>query len=243
MTTTSFNPETILVSERPTSRIKERATFLGPHRLFAMLSEPLDPGPGPWIVLLGNIHDDHSGQSRMWVELARRALGQVGTTLRSSRSLGHAERANHLTHHGPLTSSTSVGCATSSAWVRRLKIGSSNTVFVGFCASTPLAVEAAVALGSRGVCLINPAIGRNPIHALLWLQDSPSAGARGLARTIHRHYLRHPLAVMALWEIAIDTSSLDVGPETWSSKCSAPEPGSSWSRAWSLRFDSSRGTQ
>ena len=199
MTTTSFNPETILVSERPTSRIKERATFLGPHRLFAMLSEPLDPGPGPWIVLLGNIHDDHSGQSRMWVELARR---WARSGLRCARvdlsGMGESEspdspRATHQFDERWLRDVISLGPALEAS-------DPSNTVFVGFCASTPLAVEAAVALGSRGVCLINPAIGRNAIHALLWLQDSPSAGARGLARTIHRHYLRHPLAVMALWE-------------------------------------------
>ena len=71
---------------------------------------------------------------------------------------------------------------------------------MGFCATAPLALEAAFSSKSRGVCLINPTIGRNVIHAFVWLQDSSSPMARGLAKFLKKHYLRHPLAIMAIWE-------------------------------------------
>ena len=65
-------------SDRPgAGRIRERFEALGSRGLFGIVAEPTGVHAGPLIVFLNVSTDEHTGPSRLWVELSRRwaALG------------------------------------------------------------------------------------------------------------------------------------------------------------------------
>ncbi len=179
--------------------VRERATFIGEQGLFAILSEPEQPSPGPWIILIGNIHDDHTGQSRMWVELSRR-WSRSG--LRCARvdlsGLGESSRPNSTIPIEKLDLRWLGDIAT----IGRVldPKDPTNNVLVGFCAVAPIAREGALTLGSKGVCTINPSVGRNVMHAILRLQLSDSRTLRRVAKALKIRYARHPWVVSTVWE-------------------------------------------
>lgn len=191
--------QTDLTANSGANVIRERATFLGSQGIFAMVSEPVHSPVGPWIVLIGNVHDDHTGQSRMWVELARR---WAGSGLRCARvdlsGLGESTRPGQEIVAEPFDR----------RWLNDVVMlghvldpnDPSNTVFVGFSGAGPLAIEAVWALRSRGICLISPQLGRNVIHAILRLQDSSSRISRNVAAGLKGPINSHPFVVTTLWE-------------------------------------------
>jgi pimeloyl-ACP methyl ester carboxylesterase len=195
----TLEAQTLLAGSGATNVIRERASFLGPQEIFAMVSEPLHPLGGPWIILIGNIHDDHMGQSRMWVELARR-WAQSG--LRCARvdlsGLGESTRPGQEIASEPFDP----------RWVNDVvTLGHvldpddpSNTVFVGFSGAGPVAIEAVLELHSRGICVISPQLGRNVIHAMLQLQGRSTRFSRMAVKVLRQLIDSHPFIVTTLWE-------------------------------------------
>ena len=104
-----LDAETILASDEGKWQIRERAIFLGSHRLFAMVSEPLVPLPGPWIVLLGNVHDDllaSRGCGLSWLGAGRERVYAALASI--SRAWAKASRLIPRAPHNRLTRG---GCA------------------------------------------------------------------------------------------------------------------------------------
>ena len=58
--------------------VAEHPVWLGPHRLFGMVTDPPEEarGPGPTVAFVSAGALDHTGAGRMWVELARRLAGE-----------------------------------------------------------------------------------------------------------------------------------------------------------------------
>ena len=199
----SFAPivETLTTAENDETSIRERATFLGEKGLFAMLCEPVHSHVGPWIVMIGNVHDDHTGPSRIWVELSRR---WARSGLRCARvdlsGMGESNRPDQAPFVEHLDS----------RWVKDVitlahsldSKDPSNIVFIGFCASATLAMEGALALNAKGICLVNPALGRNLSHTIYRLQQAPSQIPRFFAKKLKRLLLSHPWIATTMWETA-----------------------------------------
>ena len=55
--------------------VLEEIAYLGPHRLFAVLTRPLASTGGATVVMLNSGRIDHTGPGRLWVELARQWAG------------------------------------------------------------------------------------------------------------------------------------------------------------------------
>ncbi len=198
----TFNPvvETNIRGDVSTIGIREHATYLGEQKLFAMLSVPLRSVVGPWIIIIGNIHEDHTGQSRIWVELARR-WAQSG--LRCARvdlsGLGESTGPNQVS---PLDQFDPRWIDDVITLGRSLNPQDpSNTVFIGFCAASQFAMEGGLALNSKGVCVINPLIERNVMHAITILQHSFSPSSKFTAEFMKRLYLAFRRTTVTLWEV------------------------------------------
>ncbi len=206
----ALQSETILRGGEGTVEIYEHAKFLGEQNLFAVLTVPAQTPIGPWIVIIGNVHEDHTGQSRLWVELSRR-WAQVG--LRCARvdlsGLGESAEPHHAR---PLD-------RFDSRWVDDVvTVGNSldqnrpsNTVFVGFCAGAELAMEGALALHSQGICVINPPLERNVMHAVMTLRHSQSRVSRFIAKYLNRLFVAHGRITITGWE-----TLRKVFPRKWS---------------------------
>jgi pimeloyl-ACP methyl ester carboxylesterase len=191
--------ETLMYDTNGEAGIRERAVFLSEPGIFAFFSEPVLSPVGPWIVMIGNVHDDHTGQSRIWVELSRRWAQSGFRCVRVDLSgLGESSRPNQV----PFVEHFDSRWVTDVVALARYLDPSdpSNVVFVGFCASATLAMEGALALDAKGICLINPAPGRNLSHAIYELQMARSGIARFIASQLNHLLLNHPWAATNVWE-------------------------------------------
>jgi alpha-beta hydrolase superfamily lysophospholipase len=135
----------------------ERPIELGPQRLFGIITEPKGARRGPTIVFVNEGSTPHIGQSRMWVELARR-WARAG--LRVARwdlsgngdSPARAGRQSHMMG-APEHFDDVVDV------MRALSPGDpSNVVLVGLCAGAYQSLDVAMALPPRGLCLVNPGL-------------------------------------------------------------------------------------
>ena len=182
------------------AEIVERAIFLGPRRLFGIVTEPAGAKGGPWIVMYPGIHEDHTGPSRFWVELSRQWSSRGLRCLRLDVSgLGETARAADeapVRQFDPL-------------WVRDVAtVGPaldegdpSNVVYLGMCSAGFLAVESALASGARGLCLVNPFIGVDVVHFFTSLENSSSPVAHRVAAPLRRLHESHHWWSALLWQI------------------------------------------
>ena len=165
--------------------IVERTIRVGPLELFTIVCEPERGGNGPWIVMLGGIHEDHTGPSRLWAELSRR-WARAG--LRCARvdvsGMGESSRSDT----DPLVQNFDL------VWASNvLTIGPAldpqdptNCVYVGMCSGAFIAIEGALGSRARGLCVINPPLGIDYIHAITRLDQSSWRHAHTLARPMRR---------------------------------------------------------
>lgn len=181
-------------------QVKERADCLGPHRNFVMITEPVSGFIGPLLVMLQNVHEDHNGPSRMWVELSRQcALAGARSARIDVSGLGDSPRNEGMSPAQYLDAE----------WVREVvdvcvslePSDPSNVVFLGLCSGATLAIEAAWRLRARGLCIINPPLGINVLHHVTQWQDSRTVTGRRWGRRLRRWYLAHPWIVVTLWEL------------------------------------------
>jgi pimeloyl-ACP methyl ester carboxylesterase len=138
--------------------VQERCVEIGVNRLFGVIAEPVGEVRGPLIVLVNVANEDHTGPSRLWVDLSRRWAARGLRCVRFDLSgLGDS----------PLVWSRSIERVYEGQWLHDIASvapalipeSSSNAVYVGLCSGAFLSVEAALALGARGVCAINPPVG------------------------------------------------------------------------------------
>jgi hypothetical protein len=172
--------------------VREHAVRLGPNELFGIVSEPLatSPGPrGPLVVFLNVSNEEHTGPSRLWVELARRWAASGLTCVRFDlRGLGDSPRS-------PLEPEPQMydqrWLADMGDVARALRPDDpSDTVFVGLCSGAYLALEGGLDLRARGVCVINPPVGIDFLYGVSRLAASPSGMSRGVATQLKEVALR-----------------------------------------------------
>ncbi len=180
--------------------VRERAGFIGLQRNFGVITEPISGYTGPHVVFLQNVHEDHNGPSRMWVDLSRQLAG-IG--VRSARidvsGLGDTQRGEGLPPAQYLDEE----------WTREVvsvcealePSDPSNVILVGLCSGATLAIEAAWRLRAGGLCIINPPLGINVLHHISKWQDSRTSLGRQWGRWLRRRYRAHTWIVVTLWEL------------------------------------------
>jgi pimeloyl-ACP methyl ester carboxylesterase len=161
----------VVVRKKNRPTVTERFVELGPERLFGVVTEPKGDAQGPLLIMFNVANEEHTGPSRLWVELARR-WGSFG--LRSVRfdlrGLGDSPR---ITSQGPFP-------FFEEGWLEDILVVAqelspddpSNTVFIGLCSGAYWAIEAAAVLQARGVCALNPPVYIDYLHSVRELGQS-----------------------------------------------------------------------
>lgn len=198
--------------------VTERVASLGPRGLFGIVTEPLDgAGPGPLVVLLNTSNEDHTGPSRLWVELSRRWAAHGLRCVRFDLTgLGDSPDAPD----GPPTSVFEQVWLDDAVAVPRQLVPTrpDDTVFVGLCSGALWAVEAGRSLGATGVCAINPPIGIDFLHGVMRLGASRRRWVRSIAERMKYGALHLRWVAATAWKflrfLVPSVFSVDVLRET-----------------------------
>jgi alpha-beta hydrolase superfamily lysophospholipase len=171
--------------------VVERIVTLGSLGLFGVVCEPEVAPEGPAVVLLNAGVIDHVGPSRLWVEFARRWAAHGVRVLRFDLSgLGDSPcrpgQAEDLMYPPEAFDDLS-------EVVRALSPDDpSDVVLAGLCSGGYHSVEGGIALGVRGVCLINPILTAKPSELVAGADaaGTPRVDPRRRATTARRHWVR-----------------------------------------------------
>jgi alpha/beta superfamily hydrolase len=178
--------------------VSERFVELGSRGLFGIVAEPLGGHAGPLVIFLNVSTDEHTGPSRLWVELSRRWAGHGLQCLRFD-----------LTGIGdsPMLPGEHAAAIYDQHWladlgdVARALRGAdpSDSVYVGLCSGAFLAVEAGLSVHARGVCIINPPVGIDFLHGSCRLASSRRTVTRSLGEQFKVIALRLRWVSVVVW--------------------------------------------
>jgi pimeloyl-ACP methyl ester carboxylesterase len=187
----------IVEKEKGRYAVSERIVELGPERLFGVVSEPVGDIQGPLIVMFNVANEEHTGPSRLWVELSRRWAAYGMRSVRFDlRGLGDSPWP-------PLQQYDEFYFEN---WLDDIKVvvgelnpdEIANSLFIGLCSGAYWAVEAALAMGARGVCAINPPVYTDFLHGVRELETSRIAPLQRWGRRI-KHVAVHPWMATVAW--------------------------------------------
>jgi pimeloyl-ACP methyl ester carboxylesterase len=180
--------------------VQERCVEIGANCLFGVVAEPIGEVRGPLIVFMNVANEDHTGPSRLWVDLSRRwaALGLRCVRFDLS-GIGDS----------PLVWSQNIERAYEGQWLADVVSVaptlipelSSNAVYVGMCSGAFYSVEAALTLGARGVCAINPPVGIDYLRQMSHLRASNLRVVRGLGDRVSWAVLHLSVVVTLSWQV------------------------------------------
>jgi pimeloyl-ACP methyl ester carboxylesterase len=178
--------------------VRERFVEIGDQPLFGVVAEPVGVHTGPLIIFLNVSTDEHTGPSRLWVELSRRwaALGlqcvRFDLTGVGDSPMLAGERWAHIYDQDWLKD---LGDA-----ARALRPeGPSDSVYVGLCSGAFLAIEGGLSVHARGVCVINPPVGIDFLHGSYRLGASRHSLVRALGTQFKNIALRLRWVSVVLW--------------------------------------------
>jgi hypothetical protein len=190
---------TIGRDEGPMS-VRETVLTISPRGLFAIACEPVEGALGPWIVMVPGINEDHVGPGRNWVTLSRRWASYGLRCLRFDfEGLGESEWL--------VESSREQAFRSQSESIQNLVLAvsvddPSNTVFVGLCTGAQKSLETAASLASRGVCTINPQVGRSIQRATDRMVATNLGMFTSVMARMKKYVERHPWMGQIVWQAA-----------------------------------------
>jgi pimeloyl-ACP methyl ester carboxylesterase len=180
--------------------IRERLVTLESEALFGIVTEPCDGfGDAPLVVLLNVANEDHTGPSRLWVELSRRWAAKGLRCVRFDLSgLGDSpartdEASRSIYERSWLDDTVAVA--------NELATTPSNVVLVGLCSGAYWAIEAGIALDAKGVCAINPPVGIDFLHGVTKLGASRMRAVRFVAEYLKQVALRARWVAVVVWKV------------------------------------------
>jgi pimeloyl-ACP methyl ester carboxylesterase len=201
------NPRSAVVTmEEGRFAVNEHIIEIGPERLFAIVTEPIGQIHGPLIVMFNAAIEEHTGPSRLWVDLSRRWAGYGVRSVRfDMRGLGDSPWP-------PLPPEDEFFFED---WLEDVLVvtrelnpdDASNSVFIGLCSGAYWATEAALELRARGVCVINPPMYIDALHCVRQLKASRHASVRKFGNRLkvlvkHRWFLaKHTWISAATWHV------------------------------------------
>jgi pimeloyl-ACP methyl ester carboxylesterase len=191
-------PNSVVVSTEPDQlSVNERIVEVGPDRLFGIVSEPVGDIVGPLVVMLNVAIEEHTGPSRLWVELSRRWAGHGIRSVRfDMRGIGDSPWPPVRVEDNFFNEKWMSDIVTV---VRALNPDdTSNSVFIGLCSGAYWAIEAALALHARGVCAINPPVYIDYLHSVRTLEASRHDLIRRVGIRL-KHFAKHPWMAASTW--------------------------------------------
>jgi pimeloyl-ACP methyl ester carboxylesterase len=140
--------------------VRETVLTVGPRGLFAIVCEPVEGAHGPWMVMVPGMNEDHVGPARNWVNLSRRWASYGLRCVRfdfeglgeSAWLVAEADRERAIKEQAESIRNMVMAVSADDP---------SNTVFVGLCTGAQKSIESALSFASRGVCTINPQVGKS----------------------------------------------------------------------------------
>lgn len=180
--------------------VRERFVRVGRRGLFGIVSETDAGSGGPLVVFLNVANEEHTGPSRLWVDLSRRWSGLGLRCLRFDLS-GIGDSPDYLGQPEYLWYEAK--------WLEDIEDvvrdmcpqDCSDVVFVGLCSGAYLAAEGALTFGARGACVINPPVGIDLLHGAAALDRSRRKWLRSLAVQMKDLELRHRWVGAGLWQV------------------------------------------
>ena len=170
--------------------VRERPFIFGEAALFGIVTESRTPTASrPAVVLIDEGNTPHTGQSRMWVELARR-WGADGLTVLRWDNSGNGDSGTWPGQRPHLVRAPEVFDDVRDAARAAAPEDPSNVIFVGLCSGAYQALEAALDLRPRGVCLINPAMSFTPAEDPVDPRRRARQSTRGWAVRLGRSMAR-----------------------------------------------------
>jgi pimeloyl-ACP methyl ester carboxylesterase len=189
----------VVASEHERLAVSERIVAFGPERLFGIVSEPVGEAHGPLIVMFNVANEEHTGPSRLWVELSRRWAGYGLRSVRFDlRGLGDSpwplfQQDDEFFYEAWLDDIMLV--------VRDLNPGDeSNSIFIGLCSGAYWAIEAALTLKARGVCAINPPVFIDYLHSVRELETSSTPLLHRIGYRL-KTFAKHRWMAAAAWHV------------------------------------------
>lgn len=178
--------------------IRERTVWLGEIGLFGMVTEPEGGGHGPWMMFVNVATEHHIGPGRQWVELARRWAGSGVRSVRFDLSgVGdspvHPGQAENVTYAPQWLDDFPAAAAGVSPE------DPSNTVWIGLCSGGYGALEAALAVRSRGAYVFNPSLSSASMNKLSPQADSRRRAFRPLPGPLVRLSVKHRRTAWMIW--------------------------------------------
>ena len=191
--------EAVVVPSEDSRAITERIVEFGSGRLFGIVTAPVGAVRGPLVVMFNVANEEHTGPSRLWVELARR---WAGFGLRSVRfdlgGLGDSPRLPGQSDHPFFMDS----------WLDDIIIVTqelspedpANALFIGLCSGAYWAIEAALKLRVRGVCALNPPVYVDFLHSVRVLESSRQPVFRRIGERL-KILVKHPWIAAVTWHL------------------------------------------
>jgi alpha-beta hydrolase superfamily lysophospholipase len=151
----------VFMRDRDGRGVIERTLRMGSTDLFGIETTNTRASAGPTVILVNNGYGSHVGPSRLWVTLARRwaAAGLRCVRLDLSGIGDSPARAGQPEH---VVYSPTAFDDLSDAAHSLCPDDPTNVVFVGLCSGGYQALEAAVSLKPKGVCVVNPVLRFRP---------------------------------------------------------------------------------
>jgi alpha-beta hydrolase superfamily lysophospholipase len=167
--------------------VLEEIAYLGPHRLFTVLTRPLASSGGATVVMLNSGRIDHTGPGRLWVELARQWAGAGIRVARADLSgLGDSPpRAGSANDVARPPSATQDIDEIARALCPQ---DTSEVILMGLCSGAHLAVEAALTSSVGGVVALNVVFPIPPAPAAY--ENGEPGGAKGAPTHLARLAVR-----------------------------------------------------
>jgi hypothetical protein len=191
---------TIGRGEGPMS-VRETVLTIAPRGLFAIVCEPVEGAHGPLIVMVPGRNEDHVGPARNWVNLSRRWASYGLRCVRfdfeglgeSAWLLGESDHESAVKTQSESIRSVVVAVSVDDP---------SNTVFVGLCTGAQKSLESAVSLASRGVCTINPQVGKSIQRATDRMVARNAGKFTSVMTRMKRYVERHEWMGQVVWQAA-----------------------------------------
>ena len=181
--------------------VREKSFSVGPKGLFAITSEPVGESNGPWIIFVNGMNEDHVGPSRLWVDLSRRWSSYGLRCVRFDfNGIGESPRiASNISPRDIDESNMEDICDVARGVSPQ---DPSNVVLLGLCSGAHQALEAALKLRARGVCTINPQVGRSISQNADRLVKSDRRFVQNVASRIRREIEKRRWIGQLVWQFS-----------------------------------------
>jgi pimeloyl-ACP methyl ester carboxylesterase/O-antigen/teichoic acid export membrane protein len=188
--------------------VRERLVSLGPAGLFAVVCEPLHARSGPFVihkgplmVMVNGMNEDHWGPSRLWVDLSRKWASEGFRCVRfDSDAQGESGWPEDASSKPEVQGARVVDICDV---VRALcPEDPSDAVLVGLCSGAQQALDAALELRARGLCSVNPQVGRAIVQYGFRLHRSNRSIVRSLGARLRSRFEGHRWIWKLVWQLS-----------------------------------------